>query len=126
MERSVAMKKLVKFLGKSMGYRVDPKAPDRDEREEARAKLPEANSKRDALSKQMDERKMALLRGDEEYQRLRVDHAQARKERDALSYTSNRYRFTVGHSTGIFFVVEAQGDSWEEVIAIVSKKKQAA
>lgn len=126
MERSVAIKKLGNLLGKSFGYRVDPKAPDRDEREEARAKLKDATSKRDDLSKQMDERKMELLRGDEEYQRLRAEHTEARKERDALASTAHRYRFTVGKSNSIFFVVEAQGDSWEEVIAAVSKKRKAA
>jgi hypothetical protein len=29
---------------------------------------------------------------------------------------SNHYRFTVGIDKGLFFVVKAQGDSWEEVI----------
>jgi len=40
MERTIAIKKLGKMLGKSFGYRVDPRAPSREEREEATRRLP--------------------------------------------------------------------------------------
>lgn len=126
MERAVALKKLGKILGKSLGYRVDLKAPDQDERDEAMATLREEGPKRDAISKQMEERRLALLQADPEYQRLKAAHAEVKKRCDDLLSISCRYRFTVGTTTTLFFTVKAQGDSWEQVIAKLTTEKQAA
>lgn len=124
MERAVALKKLGKLLGKSMGYQVDPKAPDQDDRDEAIAKLKEERPKKEALRKQMDAREAELLRSDAEYQRLKAEHEASRKRCDEQSHICNRYRFTVGIMGQIFFSVKAQGDSWEEVIAKVEKDRR--
>ena len=123
MERSVAIKKLGKLLGKSLGYRVDPKAPDEDGRNEARAKLKVASEERNELSKQKDARMAELLQGDAEFQRLKAAYKEAYKRCDELSSISNHYRFTVGTSSSMFFHVKAQGDSWEEVIAKLTGKQ---
>jgi hypothetical protein len=125
MERAVAVKKLGKILGKSLGYRVDPKAPDQDDRDEARSKLPEAVAKRKVLLEQLEARRSAVLQADAEFQRLKADHADAKKACDKLFSITCHYRFTVGTSTGLFFVIKAQGDSWEEVIAKLTEKKAA-
>lgn len=117
MERAAAIKKLSKILGKSLGYRVDLKAPDQDDRNEARAKLPDATAKRKALSEQMEARRIAILQADAEYQQMKADHADAKKICDDLFAITCHYRFTVGTMGSIFFSVKAQGDSWEEVIA---------
>ncbi len=122
MERSVAIKKLGRILGKSLGYRVDPKAPDQADRDEAMAKLREATPKREALGKAVDARKMEILRGDAEYQRLKAEYAEANKDRDKLLSVTSHYRFTVGISSGMFFHVKAQGDSWEQVIEKLTEK----
>ena len=124
MERAVALKKLGKLLGKSMGYRVDLKAPDQDDRDEALVRLKEERPVKEDLSKRMRTRELELLRGDAEYQRLKAEYDEARKRCETLSYTCNRYRFTVGIMGSLFFSVKAQGDSWEEVIAKVAKDRQ--
>lgn len=123
MERAVAIKKLGKILGKSLGYRVDPRAPDQDGRDEARAKLPDATAKRKALSEQMEARRTAILLADAEYQRLKADHAGAKQACDKLSSIICHYRFTVGNTNSMFFHVKAQGDSWKDVIAKLTEKQ---
>lgn len=116
MERAVAIKKLGKILGKSLGYRVDPKAPDQDDRDEARAKMREIAPKRDALRAAVEARCKALLQADEEYQRLKAELRDASKAYADLSSIMSHYRFTVGVSNEVFFSVKAQGDTWEDVI----------
>lgn len=123
MERSVAIKKLGKILGKSLGYQIDLKAPDRDDRDEANAKLASTKLKRDALMKQMEARKNAILQADTEYQQLTTAYHDAYEYCKELFTITCRYRFTVGTSNGLFFEVRAQGDSWEEVIAKLTKKR---
>ena len=125
MERAVAIKKLGKILGKSLGYRVDPKAPDQDERDEARAKLREIIPEREAKRAAVEARRKALLQADAEYQRLKDELEEIDKRRDRLSATNMHYRFTVGTSNSLFFTIKAQGDSWEDVIAQVSAKAAA-
>ena len=123
MERAAALKKLTKLLGKTMGYRVDPKAPTPEEREAARVALLDARAGRDTINKQREERYKAILAADSEYQALRAAHSAAQKRVDAIAGTLRRWRFTVGRSNGIFFEVKAEGDSWEEVIEKLTKEK---
>jgi len=125
MERAVAIKKLGNLLGKSLGYRVDPKAPLQEERDEARAKLPDATARRKALNDKMVARSREILEADIEYQRLRVEYTQAKKVCDELFGITCHYRFTVGTSNSLFFTVRAQGDSWEQVIEKLTEKQAA-
>ena len=123
MRREDALKKLSRLLGKNFRYRVDPTAPDADERAEAKARLPELNARLDELGLQRNERRKALLDADAEYQRLKAEYDAASKARsDAVSCTMH-YRFTVGTLGELFFHVKAQGDSWEEVISKVKAGK---
>jgi uncharacterized coiled-coil DUF342 family protein len=124
MERHIAIKKLTKLLGKNLGYRVDLKAPYKDERDEARAKLKEVGVEREALREKVRARCNALLAADEEYQRLKADMTVASKTWDELASKSRHYRFTAGVMNSAFFVVKAQGDSWEEVIDKIQKAGQ--
>jgi len=126
MERAVAIKKLGKILGKSLGYRVDPKAPDQDERDEAREKLREETAKLEVLRGEKEARLKAILQADEEYQRLKEEFAEAQKTCEGLRSITYHYRFTAGVSNGMFFSVKAQGDSWEEIIAKLTKEKTNA
>jgi len=125
MERSVAIKKLGKLLGKSLAYRVDPKAPDQDDREEARAKLQVCLRRREALGKERTARREEILMADAEYQRLKAEHEKSKNDCEELSSIMRSYRFTVGTSNSIFFTIKAQGDSWEEVIAKLTQKQAA-
>ena len=49
MERSVAIKKLGKLIGKGLGYRVNAKAPTKEERETAKAEYAVALKERNEL-----------------------------------------------------------------------------
>lgn len=123
MKREIAIKKLGRILGKSLGYRVDPTAPDHDDREEARAKLVAATANRKTIGDQMEARRSAILQADAEYQQLKAAYTEAKKGCDALLSITCRYRFTAGVSNSLFFHVKAQGDSWEDVIAQLEKKR---
>ena len=125
MERAAAIKKLGKLLGKSFGYRVDPTAPDKDARAEAREILRVTGPQREAIGKAVTARREALLKADAEYQRLLEDYRTATLHCDRLSATLHHYRFTAGNSNGMFFHVKAQGDSWEDVIEQLTEKRPA-
>ena|SRR5215475_382517 len=121
MERIVAIKKLTKILGKSLGYRVDPRAPSADERQEAKNALPAAIEKRNKLEKEMNDRRHKILAEDVEYQRSLTAYKEARENTEQLASKTRHYKMTVGTSNGMFFVVKAEGDSWEEIIAKLTK-----
>lgn len=124
MERTVAIKKLGKLLGKSLGYRVDPKAPTADEREEAKRMLPALTEARREAEKAMADRRAALLAADAQYQELTATWKEARQRAERALSLMHHFRFTVGNSNGMFFHVKAQGDSWEEVIAKLNAEKR--
>lgn len=120
MERTVAVKKLRRLLGKNLGYRVDPRAPSADEREAARAALPPAIAARDAIKEKRDARYRAILDADTEYQALRTEYKAASENVDKLSSITRHFKITVGTMNTLvmgFFHVRAQGDTWEQVIA---------
>lgn len=123
MERSVAIKKLGKLLGKSLGYRVDPKAPDQETRYKASADLPAANAVKKSISERMDAHRQAILQADPEYQQLKADYEVAKKVCDGLFSITCRYKITVGTTSSMFFHVKAQGDSWEDVIGQLTKSE---
>lgn len=126
MERSVAIKKLGKILGKSFGYRVDPKAPSQEEREAARIELKGANVEKEEIKSKLEARRKAILDADAELQSLQAAYTQARQRADKLMSRSYQYKFTVGNTVGgLFFSVKAQGDSWEEVIEKLTEKQMA-
>lgn len=126
MERSVAIKKLGKLLGKSLGYRVNDKAPTREERAAAQEALKPAIEERNRLQVQKSDRLRAVLSADAEYQRLHEAVEAARKKVDRLGSISRHYKITVGKSNSIFFHVLAEGDSWEEVIGKLEAERQKA
>ncbi len=116
MERSVAIKKLSKLLGKSLGYRVNAKAATREEREAAKLELSAAVAERNNLKAERDARYVAILAADQEYQALHAAHTEARDRVSKLNSVIYSRKFAVGTSNGMFFHIKAEGDSWEEVI----------
>ena len=126
MERATAIKKLGKLLGKPLGYRINPKAATADERAAAKAEQGAAVAARNQLERQKNERMRAVLVADQEYQSLNAAYKTAKKHADELSSMLYSYKFTVGVSNGVFFMVKAQGDSWEDVIHQVEEKQNAA
>lgn len=128
MERIVAINKLRKLLGPKVAWRINPKAPTADEREAAKLAVPVVRAERDALLKQRDARRDAILAADAEYQNLNTAYQAARKvveKTSSLTYSYKIEVMTLGLG-GIFYVQEAQGDSWEEIFAKLLAKKKAA
>lgn len=126
MERAAAIKKLGKMLGKNFGYRIDPKAPTADERDEARARLPALIDARQQAEKSMHERRDALLAADMSYQELVAAWKEAKERTSAASSITRHYKITVGTLSSMFFHVRAEGDSWEDVIEKLNKESGAA
>ena len=124
MERSVAIKKLGQLLGKKLGYRVNAKAPTKEEREAAQAELTRSIPLRNKLKEQRDARHEQILAGDAEYQRLKAEYKAERDRLEELFGVTRHYKITVGTSEGMFFLHKAEGDSWEEVIAKLTAEKQ--
>ena len=126
MERSVAIKKLGKLLGKKLGYRVNSKAPTPEERTAAKTEMAAAVEERNKLKARRDERYKAILAADAEYQNLFAAHRAASEHTDRLSSIMRSHKITVGISESLFFVVKAEGDTWEEVIGKLTVEKQVA
>ena len=122
MERSVAIRKLGKLLGKHFGYRVERDAPDAEERAAARQQLPALQAAEKQAAAAMEARREAVLAADREYQAMVAEHKAARDRRHKVSVVTGRYRITVGTTSDLFFHVRAQGDSWEDVITQLAKR----
>jgi hypothetical protein len=125
LERTQAIKTLGKLLGKSLGYQVDREAPSADQREEAQAELARA---RHTMSYWAEEKRQACKRAlaaDPDYQECLKNCTEASGSVSALQSVAFRYKFTVGTSSGLFFRVEARGDSWEDCIKKVEAKQRA-
>lgn len=126
MERKIAVMRLGKLIGKGFGYRVNAKAPTPEERAEARALLPAAIEERNALREKRRIRHEEILAADAEYQRLSAEARVADEKVGKISSTTRHFKFTVGRTIGnLFFQVMAEGDSWEDVIDKLAKKKAA-
>jgi hypothetical protein len=118
------MKKLAKMLGKDFGWRVNAKAPNKEERQVAREQLKEANADRDRLRELRDKRCAAILAADEDYQLLDKAYKLARDKTQNLMGTLYDYKFTVGTSHGMYFLIKAQGDSWEDIFEKLAIEKR--
>lgn len=124
MQRTEAIKKLGKLLGKSLGYRVDTQAPTKDERTAAYEQFKAAAKERKTLEEKRNARRQEILAADAEYQALVAAHKEAKEHADKLGAVSRQYKFTVGTNSGMFFHVRAQGDTWEEIIDKVEAKRR--
>lgn len=123
MERQTAVKKLSKLLGKQFAYRVDSGAPSKEERDEARNVWKVAAEAKRVVLAEKEARIKAVLAADPEYCRLRDEAKALNDQCTALVSITSRHKFTVGRSGRIFFHVDAEGDSWEEVIEKVERTR---
>lgn len=124
MQRSIALARLKTLLGKSFSYRINEKAPTAEERAEAKEKRPTVVAERDRIKEALESRRKIILEADQEYQSLVEAYRAACKRATSLAL-DHSYKITVGKNIGIFFVVEAQGDSWEDIFEKLAKKKAA-
>jgi hypothetical protein len=125
MERSIALSRLSKIFGKEFGYKTDPKALTREEREAELEQYRGAVAKRDVARAELQRVRtehMAKLEATDEYKALEVKVDEARKAAEHLAGRHYARKFTVGTVNSLFFRVEASGDSWEEVFAELKRK----
>lgn len=125
MEKSTAVRRLHKILGKGFGYRENRKALDKEGREAARSELKAANAERESLRAAADARRNELLSGDQDYQEKLAAYRAARERAERLLSRTHSYRITVGTRSDAggfgFFHVKAEGDNWQEVYDKVTK-----
>ena len=131
MERQQAIKIVKRLLSgkrgtfadpEKFGYQVDDKAAGPEEREQAKEALHDAIEAKKKAQDAVEARRQALL-SDPDYRALVDDYGERRKAVDRLHSVIHRRKITVGYSNSLFFHVEAQGDSWEEIIATLKKEK---
>jgi hypothetical protein len=122
MTRDQASKRLGKLFGKRALYRVVPGASNADEREAATTAQRELNALRREVEAKLAARREELLGADARYQEMAATLKRLRKEQNTLTGLQLSYRFTAGYEGMGFFHVEAQGDTWEEVFAILDRK----
>jgi hypothetical protein len=126
MNQTQALSALKKILGPKLGYRINPKAATAEEREEAQAQRPELRAAREAAQAAMEARRLAILEGDAEYQRLKAEWTKAKKAAEENAGASTSYRITVGTVSDVgglgFFHVKAEGDNWDDVITKLRDK----
>lgn len=124
MNQSQAITKLRAVLGKNFAYRVDNKAPSAEQREQARDVWKRAKAASEAAAAARDARRAELL-ADPVYQGLMVDAKAAAEFADKARGHANRNRITVGRDGGWCFSVEAEGDTWADVVDKVCNKATA-
>lgn len=125
MERATAVKKLAKLLGNKFGYQIHKEALSPEERDALRPEWERAREMQKKMNDLREARYKELL-ADPEYRALCDQSQKARKYAEELGWKVGQKKIVVGTSNSMFFHVEAEGDSWEDVIAKVTAKKVAA
>jgi hypothetical protein len=124
MNKQQAMIKLRKLWGDKAMWRYDESAPTADQREEAEALRLTLRQARNEAEAAMEARRAELL-ADPEYVRLKEAYQDADKRREANDMITRHYRVTIGRSTGFAFMVEAQGDNWQDAFDKLDAKRNA-
>ena len=122
MDKSTALRKLRKILGKKFGYREAPTALVGEQRAQALIDMKGAQQQLQEARRQLTERREALLQIDPEYQRLLGVVRLADSEARLCQSVAYVRRITVGTVGELFFHVEAEGDNWQEVVDKVTAK----
>ena len=128
MNRTQAIAKLRPILGKKIAWREDDRALVGEAREAAELKRLEAAAASEAARAARRAHYEALLAGDAEYQRLKAEAEAAETAAKQAAGFAYRHRITVGTIDSVLgaFWVKAEGDNWQEVVDILTKKKIAA
>lgn len=122
MNQAQAISKLRKLLGPKLAYRISKTALRADARAEAAVKARELLEKKRAVEEALQKRRAELL-ADPTYQSLKAESEALGNEHERARSLTLHKPITVGRTEGIFFSVEAEGDSWAEVVAKVAEKK---
>lgn len=124
MNKTQALAKLKKLFGKNAMWRYDDRAPTAEVRAEAEAKRQALRIAKDYAKQALDRRRAELL-ADPEYVSLKEAFAVADKAYSANDMVTRWYRVTIGRSTGIAFMVEAEGDNWQDAFDRYDAKRNA-
>lgn len=122
MNQAQAIAKCTKIIGKTFGYRVDPKALNAEERDVAKEKSRALMAQRQAAEKAMQDRRAEILKGDATYQTLKAEYEALKKAHEIASSGLYHKRITVGSVSSMFFSVRADGDTWAEVVEVLTAK----
>jgi hypothetical protein len=125
MERAVALRRLRKILGKEFGYQVNTSSIPRDLREAEKPEFEAAVQRRDRAQAELTRMRtehMAKLEATDEYKAAQQELRNCRQMTESLGARQHMRRFTVGTANRLFFHVDAQGDTWEEVFAELERK----
>lgn len=122
MNATQALTALRKLLGPKAGIQDSGKASSPEQRAAERELYLARKAIKDAAAAAMTSRREAILAADSEYQRRRAEHDAARAllEKTGHGY---RYRYMAGTLGALFFTVEAEGDTLQEVVDKVRAKK---
>jgi hypothetical protein len=125
MERSTALRRLRKILGKDFGYQVNTSSIPRDLREDEKPEFEAAVKRRERAQAELTRMRtehMTKLEATAEYKAAQEELRQCREKASELGGRQMMRRFTVGTANRLFFHVDAQGDTWEEVFAELQRK----
>jgi len=125
MTRAQALAKLKKILGDTAALKVNTQALDAAGRAQARAELGPVLARCAEIKDAEDARVVELLKNDAEFQRLKTERIGLDAVRDSLQGKALMQRYTAGRMNSLFFMVEAEGDTLDEMIATLAKKKGA-
>lgn len=116
MNQAQAVAQLRKALGSKFAYRLDPKAPTAEEREDIRAAWQAAKAVADEAVAARKARHEELM-ADPLYRELAAKAKAAQDAADKARSGLYRHRVTVGTVSSMFFSVKAEGDNWAEVVS---------
>lgn len=122
MNAAQALSALKRLLGPNAGIK-DYRAPSSPEQRDAeRALYIERRATKDAVAAAMKARSDAILAADPEYLRLRAEYEAARAVLEKTGHGMH-YRYRAGTLGKLFFTVEAEADTLQELVDKVRAKK---
>lgn len=120
--KNAALAKLRALLGPKFCYRINTLSVLPSQRPDAK-EVAAAREAAEAAKKDCIARELWLKANDPEYQRLLAAQKAAEALHLDLRAKLCTRGITVGTGGSLFFCVEAEGDTWDEVVALVEKKK---
>ena len=127
MNQAQALAKAMTLLGtKKVGVRVDNRALVGDDLAQMCIDANAAADERRAAEAARTARLNALLAADAEYQALKKAHAVAVERHETMRSQCHRRRIEIVRTGGMFTVVEAQGDNFEDAVAVLQRNRVAS
>lgn len=120
MTRAEAIRRLQKLYGNRVCYRVGKEVSSVERRAAARSAHRQLQEQRDVVTREINERLAAC----DWYQAL-LAKRKAIDEQMRGADRGHYFKFIVGHSELGMFMIQGEGDTWEEAIDQAARKKGA-